>query len=80
MNMYAIDLLNRDAATYDRFNRGYRSLYDRGRADSYYMRGRSAHYIHPTEGEIKASTPEEFAEYNAGFDDNQANGDHKDYT
>jgi len=57
---------------------------DRGGADSYYRRPRSPHWW--PEGtqkgkmvERKDMTPEEIADYNRGFDDNEARGDFKDW-
>lgn len=58
--------------------------YDRGSADSYYRRPRSPHffeggsYSSPRIDEA-AMTPQQIAEYNQGFDDNEKNGDHKDW-
>ena len=58
--------------------------YDRGSADSYYRRGRTPHYYL---GDTKASgrvsykdmTPDEVEAYNAGYDDNEENGDYKEW-
>ena len=57
-------------------------LYDRGRADSYYGRPRNPHWW--TEGTGKGEqmtqlNDAERAEYNAGYDDNEASGDRKDW-
>ena len=56
--------------------------YDRGAADSYYHRPRSPHkYPNGTYNgpEVTDLTPEELEAYNAGYDDNEANGDKKDW-
>lgn len=58
--------------------------YDRGRADSYYRRGRKPHYY---KGDTYTSnivteesmTLEEINEYHFGFDENQADQNFKDY-
>ena len=57
---------------------------DRGGADSYYRRPRSPHWwpegtMNGEKIEAKDMTPEEIAEYNAGFDENEENGDFKDW-
>lgn len=57
-------------------------LYDRGSADSYYGRRRDPHYggVGGDSGpRVTVSDPRSVAEYNAGYDDNEANGDKKDY-
>ena len=56
--------------------------YDRGSADSYYRRRREPHYYEGgtyTSKRIVDLTAEEIAEYNLGYDNNEAFGDHKDY-
>lgn len=56
--------------------------YDRGSADSYYRRRREPHYYEGgsyTSKRIVDLTVEEIAEYNLGYDNNEAFGDHKDY-
>jgi hypothetical protein len=48
--------------------------YDRGSADSYYRRVRSPHYYPGATGNgkrITDLTPEQKAEYNLGYDDNE---------
>lgn len=58
------------------------SLYDRGGADSYYGRGKSPHwYPNGTYNEprIEDLSDEEIAEYNEGYDNNEANGDKKEW-
>jgi hypothetical protein len=57
-------------------------LYDRGGADSYYGRPRNPHYFVGatyTSEKVTDLTAEEIAEYNRGYDDNEANGDKKDW-
>lgn len=58
--------------------------FDRGSADSYYHRGRSPHWYpegtgHGVRIEAEDMTAEEIAEYNAGYDYNEAMGDKKDW-
>lgn len=58
------------------------SLYDRGSADSYYHRIESPHwYPNGTYNEPKITnlTPEEVAEYMAGYEYNERFGDKKDW-
>lgn len=58
--------------------------YDRGSADSYYRRGKLPHYY---KGDTYNServdeaymTLDEIEAYNAGFDDNEAESNFKDY-
>jgi hypothetical protein len=58
--------------------------YDRGTADSYYGRQRQPHYFvgdsykSPRIGRWDM-TPDEVEAYHAGFDDNEADGDRKDW-
>jgi hypothetical protein len=65
------------------FNRSkHGSLYDRGAADSWYGSPRSPHWY--PNGSYKGErvtdlTPEEVAEYEAGYDDNEKNGEKKDW-
>jgi hypothetical protein len=57
-------------------------LYDRGSADSYYGRPRNPHYFVGatyTSEKVTDLTAEQIAEYNRGYDDNEANGDKKDW-
>lgn len=65
------------------FNRErHGGLYDRGSADSYYDRPRSPHWypLGTYNGEeVTNLTAEEVAEYNAGYDFNEANGDKKNW-
>lgn len=63
--------------------------YDRGRADSYYRRPRSPHYFkndinnYVTHNSARVSEKDmtnlEIAEYNLGFEQNEATGDFKDW-
>lgn len=67
---------------YPQFDRSYGSLYDRGRADSYYGRGKDPHWYPNgtyTEPEIKVTDPAEVAEYNAGYDENEREGNFKNW-
>ena len=65
---------------FDREQHG--SLYDRGSADSYYGRGRNPHYggVGGESGiTVLVSDEASVAEYNAGYDFNERNGDKKDW-
>ena len=58
--------------------------YDRGSADSYYRRARVPHYYAGNTGttdriEAADMTEQQIAEYNQGFDDNEADGNYKDW-
>jgi len=56
------------------------SLFDRGRADSYYSRPRSPHWYPKGSynGErVETLTAKEIAEYNVGYDNQEATGDKK---
>lgn len=60
------------------------SAYDRGRADSYYRRGPRPHYFKAgsyTSEEVLAKdmTPEEIQAYYKGYEDNEREGEFKDY-
>jgi len=58
------------------------SLYDRGSADSYYGRYEDPHWYPQGTGRgerITDLTPEEIAEYMAGFEDNELHGDKKSW-
>jgi hypothetical protein len=65
------------------------SPYDRGRADSYYRRARSPHYMkNDINGYVtfnsarvseKDMTAQQIVEYNLGFDENEASGNFKDW-
>ena len=57
---------------------------DRGAADSYYRRSRNPHYYEGATAvtrriEEAEMTPDEIAAYHAGYDENEAEGDFKDY-
>jgi hypothetical protein len=72
--------MSNTAPQFDRNRHG--GLFDRGRADSWYRRGRKPHWY--PNGTYKCDavtdlTPEEKAEYNAGYDENEATGDHKEW-
>ena len=58
--------------------------YDRGGADSYYRRGYRPHYYVGNTGmsdrvEKEDMTPEEIEAYRAGYNDNEAAGDFKEW-
>lgn len=58
--------------------------YDRGVADSYYSRPYSPHYFkgdtHMSDRvDLGDMTPEEITAYTAGYRDNEAAGNHKDW-
>lgn len=60
------------------------SPYDRGSADSYYRRPYNPHYYKGDTGtservSLKDMTPEEIVAYTAGFRDNEAEGNFKDW-
>jgi hypothetical protein len=66
----------------DGMGRGYGSLYDTGKADSYYGRQQNPHYYVNQNGVVSCIadlTEEQIAEYVAGYDDNNAAGDFKDW-
>ena len=72
--------MKNDKPQFDRERHG--CLFDRGGADSYYRRPRKPHwYSQGTyNGEpVTDLTPEEIAEYNAGFDENEDAMNFKDY-
>ena len=67
--------------TYDKRHGG---PYDRGSADSYYRRGFNPHYF--VEGTYKSPCikmedmiPKEIVDYTKGFNDNEEDGNHKDW-
>lgn len=63
-------------------NRRHGGPYDRGSADSYYHRNRQPHYYKGntyTSERVDNLTEEEIAEYNLGYDENEAANDHKNY-
>ena len=58
--------------------------YDRGTADSYYGREYNPHYFvgdtyKSTKIELAQMTPAEIVAYTAGYTNNEANGDKKEY-
>ncbi len=58
--------------------------YDRGSADSYYSRPRIPHYYAGATMQSpripeSAMTPDEIVAYHAGYDDNEENGDKKQW-
>ena len=58
------------------------SLYDRGSADSHYRRASSPHWYPEGTGKgdkVVDLTDAEIAEYRAGYDDNEAAGDFKEW-
>lgn len=65
------------------FERGrHGSLYDRGSADSYYGRTRDPHYggVGGESGaRVSVNDDASVAEYMAGYNDNERNGDKKDW-
>jgi hypothetical protein len=67
-----------------KIDRRHGGPYDRGSADSYYRRDRKPHYYQGNTGtspliEEKDMTPQQIAEYYQGFDDNEADGNYKDW-
>ena len=58
--------------------------YDRGQADSWYSREYNPHYFvgdsyKSPRIELAAMSPEEIVAYTAGYTDNEAAGDHKEW-
>ncbi len=58
--------------------------YDRGSADSYYGRPRIPHYYAGATMQSpripeRAMTPDEIEAYHAGYDDNEADSNHKEW-
>ena len=67
-------------ASFDRERHG--SLYDRGSADSYYGRSKQPHWYPEgtyNEPRIETLDADQIAEYHAGYDDNERNGDKKEW-
>ena len=65
-----------------RTDRGHGSPYDRGGADYWYRRPFRPHYFDGatySTPEITDLTPEELAEYRAGWDRAEASGEQKDW-
>ncbi len=70
----------KDSPQFKRGNHG--SLWDRGRADSYYGRPRSPHWWPEGTGngtKIEDLTAAERAEYIAGYNHNEESGDRKNW-
>jgi len=58
--------------------------YDRGMADSYYRRGYNPHYYLGDTGNtprvtLKDMTPDEIVAYTAGYNDNEDEGNYKEW-
>ena len=67
-----------------KFDQRHGSPYDRGSADSYYGREYSPHYFtgdsyNSTRIELQDMSVHEILAYTAGYRDNEANGDKKEY-
>lgn len=65
-----------------KYNERHGGPYDRGRADSYYRRGREPHYFiggSYNSPRIVDLTTEELDAYHAGFDDNERDCEFKDW-
>lgn len=60
-------------------DRGHGSPYDRGGADSWYMRHPSPHKWIEGKGRVTDLTAEEIKEYYAGFEANELQMMHKEY-
>ena len=61
------------------------SPYDRGSADSYYGRPREPHWWpegtgHGRKRDMSEMTADQITEYLAGYEDNERNGDKKDWS
>ncbi len=66
------------------YNERHGGPYDRGMADSYYGRDYNPHYFtgasfNSPKIELKDMSAEEIVAYTAGYRDNEANGDKKEY-
>lgn len=66
------------------FETRHGSPYDRGSADSYYRRGYNPHYYLGDTGNsprvaLKDMTPDEIVAYTAGYNDNEDEGNFKDW-
>ena len=61
-------------------DRTHGSPYDRGKADSYYSRPRNPHKGSCGAGpRIETLTPNELTEYHLGYNDNETNGEKKEW-
>ena len=75
-------LVEERPATY--YNERHGGPYDRGQADSYYDRDYNPHYFlgdtyQSPKVELADMTAEEIVAYTAGYTDNEANGNKKEY-
>ena len=66
------------------YNERHGGPYDRGQADSYYGRDYNPHYFtgdsfNSTRIELQDMSAQEIIAYTAGYRDNEANGDKKEY-
>jgi hypothetical protein len=66
------------------FETRHGSPYDRGSADSYYRRGYNPHYYLGDTGNsprvtLKDMTPDEIVAYTAGYNDNEDEGNFKEW-
>ena len=76
--------LAQDATENVKYDQRHGGPYDRGSADSYYRRGFHPHYFvgatYQSEAiTIENMTPEEIMAYKAGYDDNEEDGNFKDW-
>ncbi len=62
-----------------KMNTAHGSPYDRGESDSYYRRPASPHKGGVVVAKITTLTEQEVAEYNLGYNNNEAMGDFKDW-
>lgn len=65
-----------------KYDQSHGSPYDRGRADSWYRRPSSPHKWPEGTGrgeKVTDLTPEEIEAYEAGYEDNERQGDHKEW-
>ena len=65
-----------------KYDQSHGSPYDRGRADSWYRRPSSPHKWPEGTGrgeKVTDLTPEEIEAYEAGYEDNERHGDHKEW-
>ena len=66
------------------YDKTHGSPYDRGSADSYYGRPRNPHFYPNGTGNdpripLNMMAPEEIEAYHAGYDDNERDGNKKDW-
>lgn len=66
-----------------KYDRRHGGPYDRGHADSYYRRGFNPHYFDGATYQSKQRFPKrgsaEYEAYKAGYEENEAAGDFKDW-